>query len=170
MCTNFTFVIQSYGKIIHMNLKQTSVLVSRFALFIIYFWFGLLKVIGQSPASDMVHKLFTMTVTPMIPIMPFSSFIVLFGLFEMLIGVLFFIPKMEKVALVLFGFHMVTTMLPLFFMGEVWQKTLVPTLEGQYIIKNIALIACALTIWASLVPKGSNSVSEKTAPAPLTFS
>lgn len=150
-----------------MNIKQTSVLLSRFALFIIYFWFGLLKVIGLSPASEMVHKLFKITVTPIVPFMPFSSFIVLFGLFEMLIGILFFVPKMEKFALGLFGVHMITTMLPLFFMGEVWQKTLVPTLEGQYIVKNIALIACALTIWASLPIKDS---SEKTPVAPLTFS
>lgn len=155
-------------KLLNMNLKQTSVLLSRFALFIIYFWFGLLKVIGQSPASEMVHKLFKITVTPIVPIMPFSSFIVLFGLFEMLIGVLFFIPKMEKIALGLFGLHMITTMLPLFFMSEVWQKTLVPTLEGQYIVKNLALIACALTIWASLEPK--HTVSEKVPSSPLTFS
>lgn len=151
-----------------MNLKQTSVLLSRFSLFIIYFWFGLLKVIGLSPASEMVHKLFKLTVTPIVPFMPFSSFIVLFGLFEMLIGILFFIPKMEKPALVLFGAHMVTTMLPLFFMAEVWQNPLVPTLEGQYIIKNLALMACALTIWASLPSKGS--VTEKTPVVPLTFS
>ncbi len=116
----------------------------------------------------MVHKLFDITVTPIVPFMPFSSFIVLFGLFEMLIGVLFFIPKMEKIAISLFAFHMVTTMLPLFFMSEVWESAFVPTLEGQYIIKNIALIACALNIWNSLTPK--NSISEKMSPNSLTFS
>ena len=108
-----------------------------------------MKVIGQSPASDMVKHLLSMTM----PFIPFSSFIVLFGLFEMLIGIFFFIPKMEKTALILFGIHMITTMLPLFIMSEVWSHALVPTLEGQYIVKNLALIACAVTVWASLPPK-----------------
>lgn len=132
-----------------MNIKQTSILLSRISLFLIYFWFGLLKVIGQSPASEMVEKLLDMTM----PFMPFSSFIVLFGLFEMAIGIMFLIPGLERKTLILFFAHMFTTMLPIFFMSEVWQKMLVPTLEGQYIIKNLALIACALTIWASLEPR-----------------
>lgn len=130
----------------HMTIKQISVLVSRIALFVIYFWFGLLKVLGQSPASEMVKNLLDMTM----PFMPFTSFIVLFGLFEMVIGILFFIPKFEKTALILFAFHMFTTILPIFMMSEVWTGFLVPTLEGQYIIKNLALIACALTIWAQV--------------------
>lgn len=135
----------------YMDLKQLSVLLSRIALFIIYFWFGILKIIGQSPASDMVKHLLSMTM----PFMPFSSFIVLFGLFEMVIGVLFLVPKMERIALVLFGLHMITTTLPLFMMSEVWSHVLVPTLEGQYIVKNLALIACAVTIWASIPPRAS---------------
>lgn len=129
-----------------MNLKQYSVLLSRIALFLIYFWFGLLKVIGESPASEMVHHLLLKTM----PFFPFNSFIVLFGLFEMVIGILFVIPGKERWALILFAIHMVTTILPLFVMAEVWSKFLVPTLEGQYIVKNIALIACALTIWSSV--------------------
>lgn len=128
---------------ISMLQKHHSVLIARIALFIVYFWFGFLKVIGMSPASKMVEHLLGITM----PFFPFSTFIILFGLFEMLIGILFIIPKWEKVALVLFGLHMFTTTLPLFFMSEVWSGTLVPTLEGQYIIKNLALIACAWSIW-----------------------
>ncbi len=127
-----------------MNLKQITVLLSRIALFVMYFWFGLLKVIGQSPASPLVEKLFDNTISG---VMPFSSFIVLFGLFEMVIGVLFFIPRFEKVATGLFGLHIFTTVLPLFVIGEIWTKFGVPTIEGQYIIKNLALIVCALNIW-----------------------
>ena len=138
-----------------MNIKQTSILLARIALFVIYFWFGLLKVIGQSPASDMVKHLLSMTM----PFIPFSSFIVLFGLFEMIIGILFIIPGLERKALILFGLHMLTTVLPLFIMSEVWTHMLVPTLEGQYIIKNLALISCAVTIWASLPARDQNKIS-----------
>jgi uncharacterized membrane protein YkgB len=141
-----------------MNLRQISVLVSRIALFVVYFWFGFLKVIGQSPASDMVKELFGKTLGHM-PFMSFGIFIVLFGLLEMFIGLLFIIPGREKLALVLFFLHMITTSLPLFISSGIWTHVFVPTLEGQYIIKNLALIACALSIWDSLSKKAVEDVT-----------
>ncbi len=133
-----------------MNTRQVSVLFARVALFVIYFWFGLLKIVGQSPASPMVEHLLSRTM----PFMSLGLFMILFGLFEMLIGILFLIPGFERPALVLFFIHMIVCALPLFLLGEVWTRALVPTLEGQYIIKNLALIACALSIW-SIIPKKS---------------
>ncbi len=136
-----------------MNIKQSSVLLSRIALFIIYFWFGILKIIGLSPASGMVQELFTKTLAhmPLVSSMSPGVFVILFGIFEVIIGILFIIPGKEKWAIIAFAVHMLTTTLPLFFLGaSVWSHIFVPTLEGQYVIKNIALIACALNIWASL--------------------
>jgi uncharacterized membrane protein YkgB len=124
---------------------------ARVALFVVYFWFGLLKVIGQSPASPMVEHLFEKTLG-FLPLITSDMFLVLFGLFEMLIGILFIIPKLEKAAIGLFFIHMITTTLPLFILGgEIWTHAFVPTLEGQYIIKNLALIACTLSVW-SIIP------------------
>lgn len=125
--------------------------IGRFALFIIYVWFGALKVLGMSPASQMVLELQHRTLPAFIPD---ATFMVAFGLFEVLIGVLFIIPRAERVALVLFAAHMVMTVLPLFFLPHmVWIHWFVPTLEGQYIVKNIALIAIAVGIAARLKPR-----------------
>jgi uncharacterized membrane protein YkgB len=89
-----------------------------------------------------------------------SFFVVSFGIFEMIIGILFLIPGKEKLAMKLFIFHIFTTGLPLLLLGKsVWQKLLVPTLEGQYIIKNIALVSCALNI-LSLVPKETKQITQ----------
>ena len=144
-----------------MKIRQMSVLMARIALFIIYFWFGLLKVIGLSPASAMVQELFGKTLA----LMPFSAlltpalFVILFGTFEILIGLLFIIPGKEKLAVILFFLHMITTTLPLFFLGaSVWSGMFVPTLEGQYIIKNLALIACVLSVWSVLPPKSQSPI------------
>ncbi len=131
-----------------MNTRQISVVMARIALFVIYFWFGLLKVLGQSPATPMVEHLLTHTM----PFMSIGLFLVLFGLFEMFIGLLFLIPSREKLATALFFIHMLVCALPLFMLGEVWTHIFVPTLEGQYIIKNLALIACALSV-LSVIPK-----------------
>lgn len=128
---------------------RISIPLARFGLFVIFFWFGILKVIGLSPASGLVQALFQTT----IPWMPFSVFIVLFGLFEMLIGVLFLIRGAERIVIPLLFAHMITTFMPLFLLPqETWSGFLVPTLEGQYIIKNLALIACACGIVAHLPP------------------
>ncbi len=85
--------------------------------------------------------------------MPFSVFIVLFGLFEMLIGLLFLFKGCERVVIPLLFLHMITTFLPLFLIPqETWSGFLVPTLEGQYIIKNLVIIAAAIGIAAHLHP------------------
>ena len=129
--------------------RRASVPIARFGLFIIFFWFGLLKVVGLSPASGLVQALFENT----IPLLSFSTFIVIFGLFEMLIGLLFLIRGVERIVIPLLFIHMITTIMPLFLLPEVsWSGFMTPTLEGQYIIKNIALIAAAFGIAAHLHP------------------
>lgn len=129
--------------------QRISLPVARFALFVVFFWFGLLKVVGMSPASGLVQNLFEQT----LPFMAFSTFIVLFGLFECLIGILFIIPGLEKIVVPLLFVHMVTTFMPLFLLPEVtWSGMFVPTLEGQYIIKNLVIIATAIGIVAHVHP------------------
>ncbi len=122
---------------------------ARFSIFVVFFWFGFLKVLGLSPASLMVVTLLHATM----PFVSPPSFLVFFGLFECVIGILFLIPGLERVVLPLLFFHMVTTVLPLFLLPHmVWTGFMVPTLEGQYIIKNIVIIATAISIAAHLHP------------------
>jgi len=129
--------------------KKISVPFARISLFIIFFWFGFLKVVDQSPANPLVNDLLSKT----LPFISFELFIVLFGLFEMLIGILFIIPKMERLVIPLLFVHMITTVLPIFVLIPVtWTGFMSPTLEGQYIIKNVALIAAALGIASHLRP------------------
>lgn len=77
----------------------------------------------------------------------------MFGLFEMLIGLLFITPRAERLAIFLLAIHMFTTSLPLFILPTTtWAGFLVPTLEGQYIIKNLLIIALAIGVAANLKP------------------
>ena len=129
--------------------RKVSVPLARWGLFIIFFWFGVLKVIGLSPASGLVERLFETT----IPWVPFATFLIGFGLFEMLIGVLFLFRGTERIVIPLLFIHMITTFIPLFLLPqETWSGFLTPTLEGQYIIKNFALIATAIGIASHLHP------------------
>ena len=129
--------------------RRFSVPIARFGLFVVFFWFGILKVISLSPASDLVRQLFEQT----IPFIPFSTFIILFGLFECMIGLLFLLPGYERIVLPMLLFHIITTFMPLFVLPAVtWNGFLVPTLEGQYIIKNLVILAAATGIAAHLHP------------------
>lgn len=122
---------------------------ARFGLFVVFFWFGILKVVGQSPASDLVQNLFNNT----IPFMDFATFFVLFGLFECLIGILFLIRGLERVVIPLLFLHMFMTFGPLVLLSsETWSGFLIPTLEGQYIIKNLVIIALVIGIASKLEP------------------
>ncbi len=129
--------------------KRMSLPFARFALFVVFFWFGLLKVVGMSPASSLVEQLFNST----IPFMQFGTFLILFGIFECLIGILFIIPKAVRIVIPLLVIHMITTFGPLFLLPEVtWSGFLVPTMEGQYIIKNLLIIAIAISIASHVEP------------------
>lgn len=142
-------LFQQLDSSIIQHLRQWEVPLARASIFIVYFWFGFLKLIGVSPAVHLVQALFEQTVA----FMSFSVFYTLFALFEVAIGILFLVRGFERLAIFLIGLHLFTTMLPLLFLPEIaWQMFLVPTLEGQYVVKNILIAAAAVVVGSKLVP------------------
>lgn len=124
-------------------MTKLSFILSHIALSLVLIWFGLLKFFGISPANELIEALLAITM----PFIPFTTFILILGAVEVAIGILFLIPKMERVAITLLVLHMGTTLLPLVMLPDiVWQGFLLPTLEGQYIIKNVVLVALAIGI------------------------
>ncbi len=122
---------------------------ARLAIFIVYFWFGILKVVGASPANPLVANLLHATM----PFLSFDSFIIGFGIFEMVIGILFLFRRFDRLSVLLFAVHMVMTTMVLVLLPSVaWDGFLVPSLEGQYVIKNIALVALVITIASHIEP------------------
>ena len=116
----------------------------RIPLFIIFFWFGFLKIIHLSPAQQLVKD----TVFWM-PLLDASTWTVIIGFWEVLISVFFLSKKTTFIAMILLLMQMTGTFLPLVILPEVTfqnSNPLLPTLEGQYIIKNIIIITAALII------------------------
>jgi uncharacterized membrane protein YkgB len=154
----YNYVMKLYRldhKLIHF-FRKISVPMARFSLFIVFFWFGALKLLGLSPAGAMVHSLFDQT----IHFMKFPIFYIIFALFECLIGILFLIKGTERIVFPLLLIHMITTAMPLFLLTDVtWQSFMVPTLEGQYIIKNLVIIATAIGLVAHLHPLPKKNIA-----------
>ena len=144
---NFNEELSEWDKSVIYHTRRWAIPFSRFAIFVVYFWFGALKVFSTSPAGPLVAALLEKT----LPGVPFNSFIIALGVFEMLIGLVFVIPHLERYGIFILGIHLIMTIMPLFLLPQVtWQSFLTPTLEGQYIIKNILIVALAIGILAHL--------------------
>nr|WP_298924441.1 hypothetical protein [uncultured Allomuricauda sp.] len=78
-----------------------------------------------------------------------DTWLVVIGWWEVVIGITFLFRKTTKIAIALLLFQMVGTFMPLVFLPEVTFQNgnyLLPTLEGQYIIKNVMIISAALIV------------------------
>ncbi len=121
-------------------MKKEGLIFLRYSLAIVFIWFGLLKSFGYSPASELVTK----TVYWFSP----QWFVPFLGWWEFLIGICLLFKPLIRAGILLMFFQMIGTFLPLILLPEIVYGP-VPfslTLEGQYIIKNIVLIAAAIVI------------------------
>ncbi len=117
----------------------------RYSLAVIFIWFGILKPLGISPAEPLV----LMTVDWM-PLLSSESWLIVIGWWEVVIGLTFLSSKTLRIAIGLLALQMAGTFMPLVTLPNVtFQDGRIPyglTMEGQYIIKNLLIIAAALVV------------------------
>ena len=121
-------------------MERIGVRLLRVSLAIVFIWLGALKVVGASPAAELVRAT--------VYFLPGDVFLPVLGVWEVLIGVCLLFRPTIRIALALLFLQMPGTMLPLVILPEV-TFTSVPfglTLEGQYIVKNLALVSAALVV------------------------
>lgn len=126
-------------------MQRYGTLALRVSLAVIFVWFGILKPFGVSPAEPLVKQ----TVDWM-PLLSPDAWVKVIGWWEVLIGVTFLSRKTVRIAIALLAMQMVGTFLPLVILPEVTfqegQIPYAPTMEGQYIIKNLLIISAALVV------------------------
>lgn len=112
----------------------------RLAIGVIFIWFGILKPLGLSPADQLVRDVTFW--------MPIPHFVFVLGLWEVAIGLCFLFQPFIRLGLVLLFLHMPGTALPFVLLPEQCWKVFpyALTLEGQYIVKNLVLVAAALVV------------------------
>ena len=129
--------------------KRTAVPLARIALFTVFFWFGAIKLFGLSPAGPLAEALTARTVG----IELFAPLFVAIAILECIIGILFLVPKAVRVVIPLLFFHLLIVCSPLVLVPEMtWSSPLVPSLEGQYIIKNVVIVAVGFYVAANTQP------------------
>ncbi|GHF10003.1 DoxX family membrane protein [Streptomyces griseoluteus] len=125
---------------------RRSAAVLRVSVGILFLWFGGLKFTpAMSPAEDIaVHAMSVMTFHAVPPDVSRP----LLATMEVAIGLGLVTGVLLRLALVVFFVHMLGVFSTLVLLpGDAWSTVpLVPTMEGQYIIKNIVLIAACLAV------------------------
>lgn len=117
----------------------------RMAVGVVYIWFGALKLFpGLSPAEELVRAT--------VPFLPGSFFVPFLGVWEVLIGLGFLTGKGLRLAILLLFLQMPGTLSPIVLLPD-RVFTAFPyglTLEGQYMVKNLVLIAAAIVVGSTV--------------------
>ncbi len=131
----------------------------RVSLGTIFLLFGVLKFVpGLSPAQELATRT---TDVLSFGLVPAGLSIVVIAALECTIGLGLISGRRMRLVLALLGFQMVGAMSPLFlFPGELFGGPFhAPTLEGQYVIKDVVLISAGLVLGATV--HGGRIVSER---------
>lgn len=119
----------------------------RVSIGIIYVWFGMLKFFhGFSPAEELAVNTIQKLSFHLIP-GPVCLF--LLASWETALGLLLILGYKTRALLIAMAIHMVCTFTPLLFFPDVSFKY-APygfTLVGQYIMKNVIILAAAGVLW-----------------------
>lgn len=135
------------------RLRAAAVPMLRIGLAVVFVWFGALKVAMVSPAADLVARTTDWAFSP-------AWFVPLLGWWEVAIGLCLLDPVrllggrawLTRAGIALLALQIPGTFLPLVvvpdrcFDGSVFALTL----EGQYIVKNLVLIAGAMALGATV--------------------
>lgn len=131
-------------------MARHGVTLTRWALGIVFLWFGALKYVpGWSPASDLAARTIDELTLGWVPT---AAAMFVLATWEVLIGLGLLIGRFLRVVLFLLWLQMLGTLTPLvLFPGETFRYLpFAPTLEGQYIIKNLVLVAAGLVVGATV--------------------
>jgi uncharacterized membrane protein YkgB len=142
-------------------MKENGFNLLRYSIGFIFLWFGILKFFpGTSPAEEMV----TGTINQ-ITFGVFSESQINAGLaiWETLIGLGLILGIFMRLTLLLLFLQLPGTFLPVFlFPEQVFEWIpLIPTLKGQYIFKNLVLIAAAIILGGQVGNKPSDGLKTK---------
>lgn len=136
------------------------ILFLRLAIGIIFIWFGAVKFLkDMSPAETLAIKTIDKLTFQLL-----TDDIIRIGLaiFEVMIGLGLMFRLFLRTTIIILFLHMLGTFTPLFFFPDeiFYRFPYSLTLEGQYIIKNIVIIAAGMVIGATVRGGGLKSTPD----------
>ncbi len=141
-------------------MSRNGLFLLRISIGIVFVWFGVLKFFpGVSSAQDLAIRTIEMLTFGLVP-----EVIIINGLalWEVVIGIGLISGKFMREILLLLFLQMIGTFTPIFlFPSEVFNHIpYAPTLEGQYIIKNIVIISAAIVLGGAVRSRATESTKK----------
>jgi len=139
-------------------MARYGILLLRLSLGVVFLWFGAMKFFpGLSPAEDLAARTITRLTFGVVHA---STAVLILAAWESLIGIGLIFGLQLRATLFLLWVQMLGTVTPIFlFPNEVFAVfPYAPTLEGQYIFKNMVLVSAGLVIGATV--RGGRVVAE----------
>ena len=161
MTQNITQLFNYWDARITRWMARYGILLLRISMGFVFLWFGALKFFpGLSPAADLATRTIERLTFGLI--VPDVSITIL-AVWESLIGLGLIFGIFMRATLLLLFIQMLGTISPIFlFPQEVFTAfPYAPTLEGQYIFKNMVLISAGLVIGATV--RGGRVVADPAA-------
>ena len=144
---------KKYDFLITNFMQKYGIVFLRISVGIVFLWFGILKFFPNvSPAQGIATETIN---TLTFGIMPQKMALIILAIWETLIGIGLIYGKYLRLILFLLFTQMLGTLTPLvIFPSETFTYfPFVPTLEGQYIIKNLILISAGLVVGTTVDTK-----------------
>lgn len=146
-------------------LRRYSLTLLRISLAVVFVWFGVLKIFGVTPVSELVTAV-VYWVDP-------SWFVPVLGVFEVLVGLGLLVGVGMRLVLLLLVTQLIGTFLVLIVRPDLAFQNgnpLLLTTEGEFVVKNLVLISAGLTVGSQVhtlpswrTPAGSNPRSDELA-------
>ena len=132
----------------HHFLVRRSLLLLRWAVGLIFVFFGALKLVpGLSPAEGLVMEAIQAMTFGLVPGRAGVAFT---GALEVALGVLLMTGRLRRLTIYVLGLELVGILAPLVLLPTRLFEGVVPTLEGQYVMKDIILFAGGMVLAATI--------------------
>ena len=122
-------------------LQRSGVKALRAALGLVFLWFGVLKLVDASPVMELLKLTYSF-----LPLKPFAAVL---GVWEVLVGVGLLSGRALRWALALMCLHLAGTFAAMLLAPSIFFHRGNPlwlTAEGEFVIKNVVLVAAGLVI------------------------
>jgi len=139
----------------------TSLDAIRLSLGLIYFHFGFLKFFPDLSPAEVIASYTAMKLTGFH--LQASGALMWIAVMECAIGLGFLFKVWMRWVGILFGLHMAATFLPLFVLPEFSFKFVpfAPSIEGQYIMKNLVLLSAGWAVVSPYIKRGAEASAGK---------
>lgn len=127
--------------------EDKAIVLLRYSLGVTFVWFGILKLFNVSPVLEVIKL-------AMPPVFAESQlFFFLLSLFEILIGVAFFMKRLTKLAAVAMILYLLVATFSVLFTQGFSPRFPLLSFAGEFVMKNFVLMAAGLVLLTHSVDK-----------------